>query len=115
MAEQIWLVGKSLDEAYGKYLASYRNKQKELKNKYGISMWDTRFTKIEFQHKYAAQANDLMSDNNWQKVKDTVVVRKLVERQATELTESQAKAFQRGMATKGKYMTLGEIYAHGAE
>lgn len=104
------LTGAALDEAYNKYLASYRNREKLLKQEYGLSMWDTKYSKVEFQNMYSAMANDLMADKGWKSVSDKVVIRNLIERQATELSEKQAKAFQRGMAKAGKYMTLAEVY-----
>jgi hypothetical protein len=85
--EDLTLRGKALDEMYNKYLSSYGNKARELRKNYGIGMWDVKYTKQEFQAMYEAQARTLMIEKGWDKINDKVVIRNLVERQSTELTE----------------------------
>lgn len=113
---ELVLTGKALDEMYGKYLSSYGNKAKELRKNYGIGMWDTKYTKQEFQVMYSAQARTLMIEKGWNKISDKVVIRSLVERQSTELTEKQAKAFQKGMKEQyGEYYSMKDIYTTAPE
>lgn len=109
--EDLTLRGKALDEMYNKYLSSYGNKARELRKNYGIGMWDVKYTKQEFQAMYEAQARTLMIEKGWDKINDKVVIRNLVERQSTELTEKQAKAFQKGMKEQyGEHYTMKDIY-----
>lgn len=108
---ELTLTGKALDEMYSKYLSSYGNKARELRKNYGIGMWDVKYTKQEFQAMYEAQARTLMIEKGWDKINDKVVIRNLVERQSTELTEKQAKAFQKGMKEQyGEHYTMKDIY-----
>lgn len=113
--DMLTLEGKELDEMYRKYLASYGNKQKTLKQDYGVKMWLERYSKEEFKAQYEANARTMMLEKGWTKINDKVVIRNVIERQATELTEAQAKAFQKGMREQGKFMTLAEIHQNGAE
>lgn len=108
--DNLTLEGKELDDMYRKYQSSYGNKQKLLKSDYGIKMWMERYTKQEFKALYEATARSLMLEKGWTKVNDKVVIRYMVDRQSTELTEKQAQAFQKGMKEKGEYYTLREIY-----
>lgn len=91
--EDLTLRGKDLDTIYKKYLSSYGNKQSNLKKEYGIGMWDKKYTKEEFSAMYEATARTMIAEKGWTKVKDTVVIREMINRQATELSDSQAKAF----------------------
>lgn len=109
--DKLTLEGRELDEMYRKYLSSYGNKQKQLKQEYGLKMWDERYTKEEFRALYEANARTLMMEKGWDKINDKVVIRQMVERQSTELTQKQAEAFQRGMREQyNKYYTLKEVY-----
>lgn len=113
--EDLTLRGKDLDTIYKKYLSSYGNKQSNLKKEYGIGMWDKKYTKEEFSAMYEATARTMIAEKGWTKVKDTVIIREMINRQATELSDSQAKAFQKGMRDQGKYMTLAEIHQTAPE
>ena len=95
--DKLTLEGRELDEMYRKYLSSYGNKQKTLKQEYGIKMWMERYTKDEFKALYEANARTMMMEKGWNKVNDKVVIREMVNKQSTELTEKQALAFQKGM------------------
>lgn len=108
--DKLTLEGRELDDMYRKYLSSYGNKQKTQKQELGVGMWMERYSKEEFKAMYEAQARTMMLEKGWNKVNDKVVVRALVERQSTELTDAQAKAFQQGMKQQGKYMTMSEIH-----
>ena len=114
--DNLTLEGKELDEMYKKYSSSYGNKNRALKNEFGIGMWDKKYTKAEFQAMYEAQARTMMAQKGWDKIDEKVVIRGLIERQATELTEAQAKAFQKGMKeTYNKHYTMKEIYTAAPE
>lgn len=112
---ELTLEGKELDEMYRKYLASYGNKARLLKKDYDLGMWDIKYSKAEFKAMYEATARTIMSEKGWYKINEKFVIRNMVERQATELTEAQALAFQKGMRDKGKYMTLKEVYKTAPE
>ena len=113
--DDLTLRGKALDDMYRKYLSSYGNKSKILRNDYGIAMWDKKYSKEEFSAMYEATARTMIAEKGWTKIKDTVVIKAMVDRQATEMSEAQAKAFQKGMREQGKYMTLTEIYKTAPE
>lgn len=113
--KDLTLRGKELDEMYKKYLSSYGNKAHELRKAYRIGMWDRKYSKEEFQAMYEAQARTMMIEKGWDKINDKVVIRSLVDRQSTELTEKQAKAFQEGMKLQGKHYTMKEIYTAGPD
>lgn len=109
--DKLTLEGRELDEMYRKYLSSYGNKQKTLKQEYGVKMWMERYTKEEFKALYEANARTMMLEKGWDKVNDRVVIRQMVERQSTELTEKQALAFQRGMREMyGEHYSLKDIH-----
>lgn len=110
MANKIILSEKELNMLYNKYRASYQNKSMLLRNKYGISMWGKPLSKMQFEAQYIGYSNDIMREKGWNTVKDTVVIDKIVERQSTEFSEAQAKAYQNGMREKGKFMTMREVY-----
>ena len=109
--DKLTLDGKELDEMYRKYLSSYGNKQKSIKQEYGLKMWDERYTKEEFKALYEANARTMMLEKGWTKVNDKVVIRTMVDKQATELTESQALAFQKGMKELyNEHYTIREVH-----
>ena len=110
MANKIILSEKELNMLYNKYRASYQNKSMLLRNKYGISMWGKPLSKMQFEAQYIGYNNDIMREKGWNIVKDTVVIDKIVERQSTEFSEAQAKAYQNGMREKGRFMTMREVY-----
>lgn len=109
------LSGKELDTAYKKYLSSYGNKAATIKREYGLKMWDEKYNKETFAALYEASARTMMLEKGWDKIKDTTVIKFMVDRQATELTDAQARAFQEGMRQQGKYMTIKEIYKSAPE
>lgn len=114
--DNLTLEGKALDEMYKKYLSSYGNKAHELRKEYGIGMWDPKYTKAEFQAMYEAQARTMMIEKGWDRINEKVVIRGLIERQATEMTEAQAKAFQKGMREQyGKFYSMKDIYTTAPE
>ena len=109
--DKLTLEGRELDEMYRKYLSSYGNKQKAIKQEYGLKMWDERYTKEEFKALYEANARTMMLEKGWTKVNDKVVIRTMVDKQATELTEQQALAFQKGMKEQyNEHYTLKEVH-----
>lgn len=113
--DDLTLSGKALDEMYRKYLSSYGNKSRAIKNEYGMPMWDRKYSKEEFSAMYEATARTMIAEKGWAKIKDTVVIKAMVERQATEMSEAQAKAFQKAARDKGKYMTIAEIHKTAPE
>jgi hypothetical protein len=115
MANKIILSEKELNTLYNKYRASYQNRQILQRNKYGISMWSKPLSKIEFEAQYIGYSNDIMREKGWNTVKDTFVIDKIVERQATEFSEAQAKAYQNGMREKGKFLSMQEVYKTAPE
>lgn len=110
MANKIILSENQLNMLYNKYRASYQNKSMLLRNRYGISMWGKPLSKMQFEAQYIGYSNDIMREKGWNTVKDTVVIDKIVERQSTEFSEAQAKAYQSGMREKGKFLTMREVY-----
>lgn len=114
--DKLTLEGKELDEMYRKYLSSYGNKQKAIKQEYGLKMWDERYTKEEFKALYEANARTMMLEKGWIKVNDKVVIRTMVDKQATELTEPQAAAFQKGMKELyNEHYTIKEVHTMAPE
>lgn len=105
------LKGKDLDYAYTRYRSAYKDKASHMKKK-GLVMYDTMLSKIEFADMYAAAANDVFKKNYAsESAKAARVIDYIVDRQATELTQEQAKAYQKAYKEMyGKDITLKEIY-----
>lgn len=102
--------GAELDVLYKRYRAQYKDKEKYMRRK-GIIMWDKLYTKEEFQAMYAAAANDTRKRYASEKAKSERIIDYLVDRQATELSHAQARAFQKAFKEReGRDISLREVY-----
>lgn len=108
------LIGKNLDTAYKSYSAKYDDAARRMKSR-GFNMFIEKLTKVEFQAKYAAYANQIEEDTGkvrWgsEKAKLDTIVKSMVDDQRYELSHKQARAYQKYMESEGVYLSLDEIY-----
>lgn len=102
--------GEELSRLYNRYRAEYKDKAMHMK-KNGMTMYDTMLSKLEFQSMYAAAANDMEKKFASEKAKSDRIIDYIVDKQATELSHDQAKAFQKAYELeKGKNISLKEVY-----
>lgn len=101
--------GAELTRLYKRYRSQYNDKAHHMAKK-GMTMWDKIMSKTEFQAYYAAAANDLTKKYASEKAKSERVIDYIVDKQATEISHEQAKAYQKAQKDKGIDISLRKIY-----
>lgn len=113
------LSAEDLKVLYKRYSEAYDDKRRRLKARGIISekMYSDKYTKETFDNIYTAAGNTLdikKQKFSSEKAKANAIIKKMVEKQATEFSHDQAAAFQKAYREReGKDISLREVYKDG--
>ena len=112
--------GKDLNTLYKRYSTRYDDTARRQKAK-GMLMYIPKLSKEEFRAMYAAWANQIEQDLpnkrfSSEKAKQDAVINKIISEQRHELSDKQAKAFQRFYEqSTGEHISINEIHRKAPE